>query len=130
METKRLMIDTSILIEYFRKTNKDNSKLFSHLRNYNELCISTITVFELYNGAPIEQKQYWDKVLESFTILSFDRYAAIEAANIVEKLKKKRKSIDKADLFIAAIAIVNNLSLDTLNTKHFIHIENLNLLKD
>jgi tRNA(fMet)-specific endonuclease VapC len=62
-------------------------------------------------------------------VLDFDSKAAREAANIVAQLKPKRKTIDKPDLFIAATAIVNDLSFDTLNTKHFIDIDNLNLLK-
>ena len=40
----------------------------------------------------------------------------------------KRKTIDKPDLFIAATAVVNGLVLDTLNTKHFSHIDKLLLL--
>jgi tRNA(fMet)-specific endonuclease VapC len=62
--------------------------------------------------------------------LDFDRKSAREAAEIVTKLKVKRKSIDKPDLFIAATAIVNGLTLDTLNVKDFFHIESLNLLNN
>jgi predicted nucleic acid-binding protein len=36
--------------------------------------------------------------------------------------------MDKPDLFIAATALVNGLSLDALNVKHFIHMEGLNIL--
>jgi predicted nucleic acid-binding protein len=68
-------------------------------------------------------------MLARFTILDFDSNAARQAAKIVAQLKIKRKTIDKPDLFIAATAVVNNLTLDTLNIKHFTHIENLNLLK-
>jgi tRNA(fMet)-specific endonuclease VapC len=47
---------------------------------------------------------------------------------IQQDLKKLRKSIEKADLFIAAIAVANNLRLDTLNRKHFDNIGQLRLL--
>lgn len=67
-------------------------------------------------------------MLTRFVILGFDSKAARQAANIVAQLKTKRKTIDKPDLFIAATAVVNGLTLDTLNTRHFIHIDSLHLL--
>ena len=67
-------------------------------------------------------------MLTRFVVLDFDSKAAREATNIVAQLKTKRKIIDKPDLFIAATAIVHGLTLDTLNIKHFIDIDNLRLL--
>ena len=68
-------------------------------------------------------------MLIRFTILDFDSKAARQAADIVAQLKIKRKTIDKPDLFIAATAVVHGLPLDTLKTKHFIHIDSLHLLE-
>ena len=62
------------------------------------------------------------------TVLDFESKAAREPANIVAQLKTKRKTIDKPDLFIAATATVHGLTLDTLNRKHFIDIDKLQLL--
>lgn len=56
------MIDTSILIDYFRKTDKTKSKLVSHFRQFDTLFISTITEFEIYNGASQSHKDFWDKM--------------------------------------------------------------------
>ncbi|MCO5237017.1 MAG: type II toxin-antitoxin system VapC family toxin [Chitinophagaceae bacterium] len=128
MADKGLMVDSTILIDYFRKTDKKNSKLVAHFRNYDHLYISSVTEFEVVNGATEEHLQFWDGMLARFFILNFDSKAARQAASIVAQLKIKRKTIDKPDLFIAATAIVNNLTLDTLNLKHFTHIENLKLL--
>ncbi len=128
MADKKLMIDTSILIDYFRKSDKANSRLIAHFRQYNQLYISSITQFEVYNGAAEVHKQFWEQMLLRLTILDFDGKAARQAAEIVGQLKTKRKTIDKPDLFIAATAIVHGLSFDTLNLKHFIHIDNLDLL--
>jgi len=128
MADKKLMVDSTILIDYFRKTDKANSKLVSHFRNYDQLYISSVTEFEVINGASQIHLQFWDGMLARFTILDFDSKAARQAADIVAQLKTKRKTIDKPDLFIAATAVVNGLPLDTLNIKHFIHIDSLNLL--
>lgn len=53
---------------------------------------------------------------------------ARSAVIIQNKLKAKRKTIDKADLFIAAISIANDIPLATLNVKHFSQIEGLVLI--
>ncbi len=71
---------------------------------------------------------FWNNMLKGFIVLDFDSSSARQAAKIVQQLKRKRKSIDKPDLFIAATAIVHGLTLDTANRAHFEHIENLNLL--
>jgi|GEM_PF-71961 tRNA(fMet)-specific endonuclease VapC len=128
MADKQLMVDTSILIDYFRKTDKANARLVAHFRQYNQLYISSITAFEVYNGATELHKQFWEEMLLRFIILDFDGKAAKQAAQIVEQLKAKRKTIDKPDLFIAATATIHGLTFDTLNVKHFIHIDNLDLL--
>lgn len=122
------MIDTSILIDYFRKSDKANSRLIAHFRQYNQLYISSITEFEVYNGATELHKQFWEGMLLRLTVLDFDGKAARQAAEIVRQLKTKRKTIDKPDLFIAATAIVHGLAFDTLNFKHFVYIDNLDLL--
>lgn len=122
------MVDSTILIDYFRKTDKDKSKLVGHFRNFDRLYISSVTEFEVVNGATKAHLQFWDGMLARFIILDFDSKAARQAADVVAQLKTKRKSIDKPDLFIAATAIVHGLVLDTLNIKHFTHINSLNLL--
>lgn len=122
------MIDTSIIIDYFRKTDKNNARLISHFKNYGQLYISSITEFEILNGAKQVHVDFWDGMMPRFTILDFDSKAARQAAAITEQLKSKRKSIDKPDLFIAATALSNGLIFDTLNTKHFTYIDELILL--
>ena len=128
MADKTLMIDSTILIDYFRKTDKDNSRLVNHFKDYDILYISSVTEFEVINGATPSHLQFWDHMLSRFIILNFDSKAARQAAEVVRQLKTIRKSIDKPDLFIAATAVSNGLTLDTLNKKHFIYIDSLNLL--
>ncbi len=124
------MIDTSLLIDYFRKTDKSKTKLVRLSEQFDQLAISTITEFEIYTGATEAQLTFWDVFLSEIRILPFDSKAARVAVDIQRDLKKLRKSIEKADLFIAATAIANELSLDTLNRKHFNSIKSLMLLDD
>ena len=82
------------------------------------------------NGAKQVHLDFWEGMLPRFTVLDFDSKAARQAAAITEQLKLKRKTIDKPDLFIAATAVAHRLHFDTLNTKHFTHIDKLILLTD
>jgi len=56
MENRRVLIDTSIVIEYLRSQKREIST-FVKLFKDNELSISTISIFELYNGATTESKK-------------------------------------------------------------------------
>ena len=125
MADKKLMVDTSILIDFFRKTDKNNSRLVTHFRNYRQLYISSVTEFEVLNGAKQLHLEFWNGMLPRFTVLNFDSKAARQAAAITDELKAKRKTIDKPDLFIAATAVANGLHFDTLNVRHFTHIDKL-----
>ena len=127
MADKTLMIDTGLLIDYFRKTDKPNARLVQLSTQFEQLAISSVTEFELYSGATLSQLTFWNKLLSEIIVLPFDSKAARIAAETQQKLKKIRKTIEKADLFIAATAISNNLSLDTFNRKHFEMIDRLTL---
>lgn len=128
MADKKLMIDTSILIDYFRRKDKEKSRLVHHFREYSEIYISSITEFEIYNGATEAHREFWEQMLTRITVLDFDSKTARQSALIVSALRAKRKTVDKPDLFIASTAITYGLTFDTLNTKHFEHIEGLQLL--
>lgn len=122
------MVDTNILIDYFRKTNKQNSRLIQHFEVYETLCISSVTEFEVISGSTEAQLQFWNQMLGRMRVLDFDSRVARQAVAILKQLKSRRKSIDKPDLFIAATAMVYGLTLDTGNKKHFVHIDGLALL--
>lgn len=119
------MVDTSILIDYYRKTDKNNSAWVTLIRAGYEFTISSITKYEIYAGATPAQISFWDKVFQMLNVIAFDEVAANNAVLINSSLKKKRKQIDIADLFIAATAITHNFPLATLNKKHFERIDSL-----
>lgn len=123
-----IILDTSILIDFYRKSNKENSHLLKLNSIYDIVFVSQITFFEIYIGANIDQKKFWDNVFNQITVLDFNYKAASSAIQIYKQLKAQNKIIETADIFIAGTAIANNLSLATLNLKHFNRIENLNLV--
>lgn len=128
MENKVILLDTSILIEYYRKKNKTKSTLFQLSKTYSSFVISAVSHFEIYSGANPDQLDFWDNFFQQITILPFTAEVSTLAVKIDEALKKKRKQIAIPDLFIAATAIAHNVPIATLNKKHFERVDNLNLL--
>jgi len=128
MAQKVVLVDTSILIDLFRKTDKSNSKLVALVKQGYIFHISAITEYEIYTGATLGQIDYWNDFLRNTKVLSFDHSVVQTAVDVNSILKNKRKQIDLADLFIAATAIANDLPFATLNRKHFDRIENLQIL--
>ncbi len=128
MEHRRILIDTSIIIEYIRKHEKSKT-LFWQLLQRSDCLISTVTEFELYSGIKHDEDvARMDKLLSFVEILDFDSYQAQKAAEIFRALKRQNKLIEYRDIFIAASALSANLPLATLNHKHFKRIEGLTLI--
>lgn len=124
MENKRILIDTSVLIDHFRKKNKKSSYLYKLSKN-NDLYLSAITKFEILIGTKEHQINDIKKLIECFSILKYNSKSVEVSANILKDLRSKNQLIDFRDIFIASTAISNNLILATLNIKHFERISNL-----
>lgn len=129
MENKMILVDTSILIELFRKSNKQNATLIQLIRLGHSFCISAVTEYEIYIGTTLKHIDFWNQFLNRIPVLPFDKNAAKIAVEINKELKRKRKLIDTADLFIAATALSQNLPFATLNRKHFENIDSLILIE-
>jgi len=129
MADKIVVVDTSILIDLFRKTDKNNSALIALVRQGFGYCISAITEYEIYTGAVLGQINFWNIFLEKTEVLPFDKAVAKVAVDINRELKRKRNQIAIPDLFIAATAVFNNLPFATLNKKHFERIKGLDVLE-
>jgi len=123
------MVDTSILIDFYRRTDKNNSLWVKLVRQGYDFAVSTITKYEIYSGATQSQLEFWDTVFQAVKVIPLDETATDKAVDINSILKRKRKQIDIADLFIAATAISNDLAFVTLNRKHFDRIESLKILE-
>jgi len=128
METRTILLDSSIIIEYFRKENKSKSVLF-HLSDKYHFCLSTITVFEIKIGLKSERQWNDYRILtRDIDILAIDNQCIDEAVKLYQILKEQNKLVELSDLLIAATAISYSLPLVTLNRKHFEYIPNIELL--
>lgn len=129
MADKLILVDTSILIDYYRKTDKEKTIWISLVRKGYSFAASAVTKFEIYSGATNNQLEFWHKIFQIILVLPFDEASATSAVSINNALKKRRSKIDIADLFIAATAVSNSLPIATLNRKHFERVDKLKIIE-
>jgi tRNA(fMet)-specific endonuclease VapC len=129
MADKIVLVDTSVLIDFYRKTEKENSVWVGLIREGYHCTISVITKYEIFSGATPSQLDFWNKILQAITVIPFDEETVNTAVDINAKLKRKRKQIDLADLFIAATAVTRDLPIATLNRRHFDRVDKLTLIE-
>mgnify|MGYP000382359823 CR=1 FL=1 len=129
MAKQVILLDTSILIDYYRKTDKSNSVWINLIDEGFDFAISVVTKYELFAGAKPKQIEFWETVLQTISIIPFDEDCVDTAIRVNTLLKKSNKQIEIADLFIASTALSNNLSIATLNKKHFERVDELEIVK-
>lgn len=106
MATRRILVDSSLIIEYYRKTKKENCQLYQLFRMNTRLYISAITVYELLCGAKTSQlRQDTEDIISLFEILEFGQNEAKTASTLYRKLKQKNQIIETADILIVATAL-------------------------
>jgi predicted nucleic acid-binding protein len=128
MENRRILADTSVIIEFLRKDKKDKSWLWK-IKETSVCFMSSITLFELLSGAKTDKHfEDIDKITKWIETIDFDDEIAMVAASMFRNLKRNNQIIDYRDIFIAATAKVHHLTLATLNINHFDRIEGLTLL--
>ena len=123
------MLDTNICIYIIKKKPENVIKKFLKTKP-DSICISSITVSELYFGVAKSSKPNENTIaLEQFilplTIIDFNKEDSIAYGKLMAKLEQKGKLIGAMDMLIAAQAISRDLVLITNNEKEFIKIDGL-----
>ncbi len=128
MESEIICLDTSVLIEFFRKKKKETSVFYQLTQKYKLFATSVITEYEIFTGSTKEQKEYWEDFFVKISVLPFDSETNKLAVQIYNELKAKSKLIEIPDILIAATALKNGMPLATINLKHFDRINDLRLI--
>lgn len=123
-----IMLDTSVLIEALRATDKTSTLLHTVATEGDVLAVSSVTVYEFRNGITKANQVLCEQMLNTLSVCAFDDDAARIASTIYRSLKSQSSLIEIADILIAATALANNLPLATLNIRHFQRIHGLTLI--
>lgn len=124
-----ILLDSSILIELFRKQDKAKTLFYKLSQTSDELCISSITHYEIGIGNRKSHEEYWESLCENLRVIPFDKACSNSAVTIYLELLKANKMIDLADILIGATAITHSIPIATLNVKHFDRIKGLEIIK-
>ena len=124
----KLLLDTSVIIDFQRTKQKQDTWLFQLAERGNDLYISILTHAELYAGASIweskAKKKELEIVLSNLTVLPL----SLEVSQMTGKIRHSF-GIKMTDAIIAATAIINKISLATFDKKDFPRVKNLKLIK-
>ena len=126
-----LMLDTNILIYFFKGMGEVEEKIFSH--SPRDIFIPSIVIYELQVGIaksnnPKKREKQLSTLLEQVNIIEFGEQEARVSALIRADLEKKGTPIGAMDILIAGCAKAHNLTLVTHNTKEFMRVEGLSLI--
>ena len=128
MESTIVCLDTTVLIDFYRKKDKSKSLFFKLTERYSFFAVPAVTEYELYLGNSEEQNIFWDDFFSRVIILPFDTKAVRHSVRIFKELKRQNKLIDMPDIMIAGTALQNNMPVATLNRKHFERITGLEII--
>ena len=128
MEHTKILVDTSVVIDFIRKKQKDETHFWYFMSNY-QCFISVVSVFELYNGAIDDnKKEDINKIIKWLNVIPFDFSCSLKASEIYLSLKKVNRLVEFRDIFIAATSITSGKPLATLNIKHFKPISGISII--
>ena len=109
----KFLVDSDIIIWYLKGRDKE-VQLLEELSRKGELFTSVVTIAEIRAGLTKDAKKIIRELKNIFKPLDITE----EIAELTGEFKQKYK-LDIADMFIAATAVVNKLTLVTYNKKHF-----------
>lgn len=123
----RILLDTSIIIDYLRQKQKGVTKMGGLLDLNMELVVSIITHTEVYSGKSVWEWKDARKTIEiifgGLTILPLTTEISEKAGGLTAL-----SNIPLIDAIIASTAIVYDVPFATLNVKHFNKIKGLKLI--
>lgn len=123
------LLDTNVIVRYL---NRRSTLIRERLQQVavKDVFVCSVVKAELFSGAnksnnPTQTLLRQKEFLSEFISLDFDDKSAEVYGIIRANLEKKGTPVGSNDLQIAAIAMANNLTLVTHNTREFERIDGL-----
>lgn len=112
------LIDTDVII-WILRGDKEYENFLQELKNKGSLSVSTITIAEIYKNVYPSEMVMTENLLNELLARDVNTSTAKQAGLYWQQYVKKLKNLGLADCLIAATANVNDLTLVTLNVRHF-----------
>lgn len=124
MKGDRILIDTSVWIEYFKNQDKQFTGKVDQLLTFSDVCVPKVVIAELLQGAKSEKEiSVIEEFVEAFNILDQSDDTWIKAGRLSFSMKRKGGTVNIVDCYIAAIASENSCKIFSLD-EHFKSIRN------
>ncbi len=125
------LLDTDTCIYFLNQASESVVARFKQV-SPSEIKLPSITVAELYYGAEkskakLKNQETVKNFVSTFEIIPFDEGCCETYAKIRTDLEKSGTLIGPMDLLIGSIALANNFTIVTNNTKEFERIGGLKL---
>lgn len=119
MDNRRVLIDTTIIIGYARRKEKENTLLYNLYQSYDTMFVSSVTVFEAFYGCNPEHEGAMAHLFKGFVIIPFDGEIAKAASREYLRIRTAGGVIEVRELVVGVTAMAKNLPLATLNAQAF-----------
>ena len=124
----KILADTSVWIEFFKKESEIGDKLSSLLAE-GSVTICGIVIFELLQGIKSDkEKSIILNAISELPYIEMNKALWEKSATLSSTLRKKGIVIPLSDILITAISLEYDLSIFTLD-KHFENIPNIKLYR-
>ena len=125
MNAEKILIDTSVWIKYFRDKSAGLSKKVDEILSKHEVYVPRIVIAELIQGSKSEREiSVIEDFVDAFNIIDQREDTWIKAGRLSYSLKKKGKTVNLTDCYIAVIAQECDCRIFSLD-EHFKDIQKL-----
>ena len=125
MSAEKILIDSSIWIDYFQNKSSSISGKMDKILSEDEVYIPRIVIAELIQGAKSEKEiSIIEDFLDAFHIIDQKEDTWLKAGRLSYDLKKKGKNINLLDCYITIIAQEYGCKIFSLN-RHFKEIKSI-----
>jgi len=127
----RCTLDTNIITAFLKNDLRAVEKVSAYLESFDKLSINVIAYYEILRGLKDlgneEKLRRFGNFIEENELIWIRKETVEKAAEIYAYLKKDGNLIEDADILMAAIAIVEDLTLVTNNPNHLNRVKGLRL---
>ena len=123
MNAEKILIDTSVWIKYFRDKSAGLSKKVDEILSRHEVYVPKIVIAELIQGSKSEREiSVIEDFVDAFNIIDQKEDTWVKTGRLSYNLKKKGKTINLTDCYIAVIAQEYDCCIFSLD-EHFKDIQ-------
>jgi tRNA(fMet)-specific endonuclease VapC len=128
-----VLVDTNVVSFVFRQDTRAilyEKHLLGKLKVIASQTLAELELMPLLNNWSAKRKHKLDEFLKDYLFVEVDKNVCMQWAKIQAEAKKIGRPISTADAWIAATALVFDISLVTHNPKDFINVSDLRIITE